>query len=329
MGKKLDQRRKTKESKQSPQQVSVVKKDLVDELHKSARKNFTRRRVILKGINDLLQADLVEMIPYAKENKDFKYILIVINCFSKKVWAEPIKTKTGDDVTEAMRKIFTEMKGKPKNLQTDLGKEFYNKKFGELMKQYKINHYSVYSNKKACIVERVIRTIKNMIWKAFSLQGSYQWLDLLDEIVNRYNNTKHTSIGIAPSKVNKKNEKSILNRFYNHIKMSDMKTKFKVGDYVRISKYRSVFEKGYTPNWSNEIFKIWKVNLTNPTTYMLKDEKDENILGAFYELELQKVKQPGVYLVEKILRRRGNKVYVKWLGFGDDRNSWIDKKNVM
>lgn len=329
MVKKTTQKRGSRKPNQSLQQISTVKRDVVNELHKPARMNFVRRRVIVKGINDLLQADLVEMIPHAKDNKNFKYILVVINCFSKKVWAKPIKNKTGEDVTVAMGEILSEMSIKPKNLQTDLGKEFYNKKFNELMKQNKINHYSVYSNKKACIVERVNRTLKNMMWKAFSLQGSYKWLHLLDEIVNRYNNTKHSSIGMPPSKVTRKNQKSILNEYYNHIKMSDMKTKFKVNDSVRVSKYRNAFNKGYTPNWSNEIFKIWKVNLTNPTTYMLKDENDEKILGAFYEQELQKVKHPNVHLVEKILRRSGNKVYVKWLGLGEDKNSWIDKKNVL
>lgn len=305
-----------------------VKKDIVSELHKPARINFKRRRVIVKGINETLQADLVEMIPYSKENKGFKYILIVIDCFSKYVWALPIKSKNSNEVTAAMGKIVSKLSLPPKNLQTDQGTEFHNDKFKRLMKEHNINHYYVFSTKKASIVERVNRTLKNLMWKQFSLQGSYKWLDILHDIVTQYNDTYHRTIHMKPSDVNSRNEKSILKNVYTHIKIATKNNKYAVGDHVRISKYRGVFDKGYTPNWSNEIFQIRKVRLTNPTTYLLKDEKGEDILGGFYEMELQKVKHPGVYLVEKVLKKKGNKILVKWLGFNNTHNSWIDKKSI-
>lgn len=103
----------------------------------------------------------------------------------------------------------------------------------------------------------------------------------------------------------------------------------KAGDYVRISKYKGIFEKGYTPNWSTEIFKIIKAQNTCPVTYLLEDSRHNPILGAFYKEELQKTKHPEVYLVEKVLKRKGNKVFVKWLGLPNDENSWIDKSNVL
>ena len=133
---------------------------------------------------------------------------------------------------------------------------------------------------------------------------------------------------MKPSQVNKSNEKAILKAAYTRIKIVSNKQKFTVGDNVRISKYRGIFDKGYTPNWSNEIFVIRKINLTNPITYFLKDEKGENILGGFYEMELLKVKHPGVYLVEKVLKKKGNQLYVKWLGFNSTHNSWIDRKTI-
>jgi hypothetical protein len=311
--------------KRSP---SSVQRDVVSELHKPARINFKRRRVIIKGINETLQADLVEMIPYAKENKQFKYILVVIDCFSKYVWTVPVKSKNAKDVTEAMKNVLLQLKYLPKNMQTDQGLEFYNSSFKTLMKKYKINHYSTFSSKKASIVERVNRTLKQLMWKEFSLQGNYKWLSKLDDITKQYNNTYHHTIKMKPSMVNKKNEENILKSVYTHVKIANKNNKYSVGDYVRISKHRSVFEKGYTPNWSNEIFIINKVRLTNPTTYLLKDKKGEDILGGFYEMELQKVKHPDVYLVEKVLKRKGNKLYVKWLGFNQNHNSWIDKSNI-
>lgn len=306
-----------------------IKREVVNELHRPARRNFKRRRVIIRGLNDLFQADLVEMIPYAKINRNYRYILIVINTFSKFVWAFPIKRKSGKEVTEAISKIFTRRQNVPKNLQTDLGKEFYNREFQDLMKKYKINHYSTFSNVKASIVERVNRTLKNMMWKEFSFQGNYKWLSLLPEIVHKYNTTKHHTTAMKPIDINNKNEKEVLKNVYSHIKVVDPKiNKFKVGDFVRISKYREAFEKGYTPNWSNEIFKVIKIKSTNPTTYYITDSRNQEIKGGFYEYELQKVKYPDIYLVEKVLRRKGDKVYVKWLGLNSTHNSWISKNNV-
>lgn len=305
-----------------------IKEDVVNELHKPARIHFKRRRVIVKGLNDLLQADLVEMIPYAKINKDYKYILVVINVFSKFVWCEPVKNKSGKEVTKAMEKILSQMKVTVKNLHTDMGTEFYNKDFKQLLEKWKINHYSTYSNLKASIVERVNRTLKHQMWKQFSLQGNYKWLHILQTIVTTYNNTKHRTTGMKPSAVKKKDEKYLLEHAYNHLKTIDpRKQKFKEGDYVRISKYREAFSKGYTPNWSNEVFKIRKVHQTNPTTYYLEDQEGSEIKGGFYEQELQKVKYPDVYLVEKILKRKGNKLYVKWLGL--NKNSWISKSEIV
>jgi hypothetical protein len=307
--------------------MDKIKKQVVDEIHKQARINFPRRRVIVKSLNDLFQADLVEMIPYSGENNGFKYILVVINCFSKFVWAFPLKTKTGYEVVENMEKVFKQQQ--PKNLQTDMGKEFFNKTFQLLMKKYNINHYNTYSEKKASIVERVNRTLKNLMWKEFNYHGHYRWINLLDNIVQKYNNSKHRTIGMKPSEVKKKHEKKLLNTVYNRIKIVNLSSKFHVGDHVRISKTRGVFDKKYMPIWSTEIFTIKKILLTNPNTYLLQDYQKQDIKGCFYQQQLQKVKHPDVYLVEKILRRKNNKVFVKWLGFDSTHNSWIDKTKIV
>ena len=306
-----------------------IKRTVVNELHKPARKNFKRRRTIVKGLHDLFQADLVEMIPYSKVNKSFKYILVVINAFSKFAWAKPLKTKNGRDVTKAMRSILILTKP-PKNLQTDQGKEFFNADFQKLMKDFNINHYTTYSSVKASIVERLNRTLKGMMWKEFSYRGNYKWTDILEKLVTKYNNTYHKTIGMKPINVNSKNENIILKQSFTKLKTIDPRgLKFKSGDSVRISKFRDLFEKGYTPNWSNEIFKIKKVQMTNPTTYILEDEEKKPILGGFYEKELQKVTYPDVYLVEKVIKRKRNKVLVKWLGLPSSKNSWIDSKNKL
>lgn len=310
--------------------MSKIKKDVVNELHAPARRNFKRRRVILKGWRDLYQADLVEMIPYSKENKGFKYILMVIDAFSKFGWAVPLKNKSGKEVTRAMQTILKNKQLIPKNIQTDHGKEFYNADFKNLMKQHNINHYSSYSTLKSSIVERFNRTIKEKMWKEFSLQGTYKWLDLLPLIIKNYNNTIHRTIGMKPKDVNSRNAKLLLKTVYGSLKVIDRRPrKFNVGDHVRISKHRHAFTKNYTANFTNEIFKISKVQNTMPRTYLLQDIQGENIIGGFYEAELKKVAHPDVYLVEKVIRRKGDKVLVKFLGLDKSHNSWISKKNVL
>lgn len=299
---------------------------VVQELHKNARKNFPRRRFIQKGLDDTWQIDLIDMQKYSKYNRGFKYILACIDTFSKYAWLQPLKSKSGDNVTQGMLNLLkNNLSRRPKNIQSDDGREFFNEKFQALMRKFNVNHYSTYSVMKASIVERFIRTIKNWLWQRFTYNGSYKWIGQeLSDIVNRYNNKIHSTIRIAPVTVNHTNANELLSTVYNHIKVRP-KTKYRYGDYVRISKYKSTFSKGYTGNWSAEIFQVVKVNNTNPVTYQLQDERQQPILGAFYEQELQKVKYPDVYLVEKVLKRKGDKVLVKW--FGIDSTSWINKEN--
>lgn len=305
----------------------MSKLQIVNELHRSARKNYPRRRVITKGIDDLWQCDLVEMIPYARINKGYKYLLTIIDVFSKFAWAEPIKSKSAENVSLALLKVFKQGRV-PKNLQTDNGKEFYNSNFKELMKQYNVNHYSTYSTLKASVCERFNRTLKTSMWREFSYQGSHNWLNMLSKLVKQYNNKRHRTIGMKPVDVTHKNEKILLKTAYSNIKISG-RAKLKIGDHVRISKIKNLFGKGYEPNWSTEVFKIEKIQHTNPITYKLQDLQDNPITGGFYELELLKTKFPNIYLVEKVLRTKGSKAYVKWLGFNKSFNSWVNKSDLI
>lgn len=237
---------------------NMSKIKLVDELHRSARKNFVRRKVEMRGIHDTLQADLVEMIPYAQENNDMKYILVVINIFSKKAYARPLKTKTGHEVTRAMKSILDSIKHQIKNLHVDMGNEFYNNSMKRMLEQRNINMYSTFSTMKASIVERFNRTLKNKMWKRFSLNGSYEWIGMLEDLIFDYNDTRHRTIRMKPNDVSIHDEKRLLTTVYHQPWKITTKTesKFDVGDSVRLSKYKNIFAKGYTPNWTTEIFRI-------------------------------------------------------------------------
>lgn len=279
--------------------ITKAREQVVKELHKPVRTKFKRRRFIQYGLDDTFASDLAQLDQYARENKGFKYILVVIDCFSKFLWTMPLKSKNAQDVTRAMEHILKQSKRIPKKMVTDNGKEYYNASFQALMNKHNIHHYSTFSILKASIAERVIRTIKEKLFRLFTLNGNHKWIDLLEQVTTSYNNTKHHTIGLKPKDVTKNNEKQLLSNVYNHLKVVAMQ-KFNVGDIVRISKAKHVFEKGYVPNWTTELFKIASVKITNPTTYLLEDMSGQPISGGFYEAELQKTKQPDVFLIEQI-----------------------------
>lgn len=309
-----------------------IRKQIVDELHKPARVNFPRRNTVIKGINDLYQCDLIEVQPYSKINRGYRYILTFINCFTKFAAATPLKDKTGKIVAAAVENIIKGGKHKIKHLQTDDGKEYFNKVFSNLMQKYNINHYSTKSDKKAAIVERFNRTLKGAMYKSFSNRGTYVWYDILPTLINDYNNKVHRTIGMKPIEVNKKNEKLVLHRILKNTKPKEEKMKpiaFNTGDKVRISKYKGVFSKKYLPNWTNEVFTIHRVQPTIPETYILKDNRGEIVQGGFYGHELLKTKVSDVYLVQKVLKRKKDKVLVRWLGFDKTADSWIHKKDLI
>lgn len=305
----------------------MSKLQVVKELHRDARKHFPRRCSNMRGIADTLQADLIELPP----DRQMKYCLTVIDTFSKKAYAHPLKTKTAHEVTVAMRSILDSIGRRVKNLQVDMGREFYNAEMTNLCETRHINRYSSFSTMKAAIVERFNRTLKKKLYQQFSLNGDYKWVDILPDMLREYNTTRHRTIKMPPNDVDSDNEQHLLDTVYNYKRIIKPKISntFKIGDKVRLSKYKHVFEKGYLPSWTTEIFTISKIQYTEPITYLLVDWQGNEIKGSVYAEEMQLVKYPNVYLVEKILRKKGSKVYVKWLGFDNRFNSWIDENDVL
>ena len=145
--------------------------------------------------------------------------------------------------------------------------------------------YSTYNEGKSVVAERFIRTLKNKLYKHMTATGKNVYYDVLDDIVNEDNNTKHNTIKMKPKDVEDDNNKGV------YIDENNKKdSRFNVGDRVRISKFKNIFAKGYTPNWSREIFIVNKINDIVPYTYNLKDLNDKEIIGSFYDRELQKTK---------------------------------------
>ncbi len=313
-----------------------IRESIAKEIHAPARRNYNRRHVKVLSFKDLFQADLVEMVEHAPVNDGYRYILTVIDVFSKFAWVRPVLRKDGRSVSEAMRDILASTVDRkpflkpPKFLQTDSGKEFYNRQFQNMLNEFGITLYSSHSVKKASVIERFNRTLKTKMWVKFSSLGTFRWIDLLPGLISDYNNSMHRTIKMKPCDVKKRDEQKLREiHTYNHRLPRRGKVKFKVGDYVRINSIKGVFEKGYEPNWSTGIYKIAEVCPTAPVTYKLKHYDGTPIPGGFYNEEIRKTQFKDIYLVEKIVQRRGNRVLVKWLGFPNSSNTWENIRNII
>ena len=302
--------------------------DLSQELNKPVINKFERKKIVVNHIDEIHSCDLVEMTKYSRMNKGYKYIFTNIDIFSKYVWSFPIKSKKISDIKPCFEKIFKERK--PKYIWSDQESSFFSKEMLKFFEDNNVKIYHTYSNLKAVVIERFNRSLRELMMKEFVKNNNTVWYNILPELIKKYNNRYHRTIKMRPIDVNKTNEKHIKNTVYNY-DITNKKPKFKIDDLVRISlKRRELFDKP-TGNikWSEELFKIYKINKSNVINYQLKDMNDEIIKGIFYEKELQLTKNiSDEYIIEKILKTNKNKIYVKWRGYSNNFNSWIDKNSV-
>ena len=303
---------------------------LSNELHKPRKINFERRKVISNNIDHIWGIDLITMIKYSKQNKNYKYILTVIDYFSKYSWCYPLKTKKSEEIINSFKDIFKKSKRKPKLIQSDQGTEFTNNQTQTFFKNNDIKWYHTFNRDIKCsICERYNRTILNRIYKNFTLNNNTIWINDLNKLTNEYNNSYHRSIKMKPINASKKsNENIIRNNLYN-FKYTNKKPKFTIGDRVRVSLLKNTFEKSYTSNYSQEIFIIDDIKTSNVHYYFLKDLNGEKIDGMFYEQELLKTKQNDLYIIEKIIKKVGNKYLVKWKNYPDKFNSYVNQNDIV
>ena len=303
---------------------------MANELHKPVRKKFLKRFVFVRHVDDIWGADLVELPTLSKKNSGFRYILMVIDIFSKFGWSVPLKTKTGKEVASALRTIFKE--NKPAKLWVDKGREFYNRDVAELLKKNNIEIYSTNNDEKCSVVERWNRTIKTQLWRYFSANGTQKYTDILQPLMRKYNSTKHRSIGMTPTDARRPSnyQQVFKNLYFKKVQSRNKEPKYKVGDKVRISVKKDLFEKGFTINWSDKIYSVTEVLNTLPPTYKIKDDREE-IKGTFYEQELQKTSQ-DIFRIEKVLRWKkqdGKRIArVKWVGYDSSYNSWVPESEI-
>jgi hypothetical protein len=320
--------------------TNITRQDVIDflsgeiayTLHRRAVRRYPRNPIIVSRPNEMAQSDLIDMQKYAPDNNGFRYILTLIDVFSKKAFAIPIKGKTGRAVSEALKEIFTQYV--PKNLQTDEGSEYKNKEVQSLLKKYNI-HYFVARNEhiKCSIVERFHRTLLSKIHKYFTATGTRRYCDKLDSFMKAYNNSVHRSIKMTPNDVNDNNRRKVFRNLYGTNTLRELLKRqyrqkvMKEGDNVRIQAPKGTFTKGYLQNFTDRIYKIDRpMRGVRRPVYRLKEYDGKVIKGNFYPEEVQKVREGDLFRV-RILgeRKRGGEKQnlIEWVEYPDYEPEWI------
>ena len=257
------------------------KKDIAKEIFSPVIKKFDRIKIIPHYKDECWSIDLIDRSSLSKYNKNYKFIFTIIDNHTKYAWAIPLEDKSGKSTTTAFKNLLETSKRKPHKIWSDRGKEFYNTTFLDFLKQNEIQIYSTNSDLKAVFAERFNRTLLDLIKKPMYIEGKACWLNHINSALDKYNNRVHGTTKMTPFEMVTNTNK------INNIKINknEKLPKFQVGDYVRVPDKRNLYSKGYTTNWNRELFKIHKFNPTNPVTYGLIDENNEQIQGKYYEQE--------------------------------------------
>ena len=226
---------------------------LADELHKPIIRKFNKRKVYSQFKDNIWGVDLADMQSLSRKKKSIKYLLCAIDLYSKYAFVIPLKDKKGISIVNAFDKIIKQSNRKPNKIWVDQGGEFYNNVFEKWLSDNDINMYSTYNEGKSEVAERFIRTLKNKLYKHMTATGKNVYYDVLDDVVNKYNNSKHSTLKMKPIDVGDNNKRVYIDEH------NEKDSRFKVGDRVRISRSKNIFAKGYNPNWSKEIFIVDKI----------------------------------------------------------------------
>ena len=254
----------------------------IDEIYsKAPKKNYETNKIIYNNLDEIWSIDLADMIDYKiSNNKGYRYIFIIIDNFSRFLWAIPLKNYHSQTITNEFSNILTTSKRKPLKIESDRGMEWNNSIFQNLLITKKIHHYSRSTDKGPSIVERVIRTIRNLLKKPVFERGNADWLSELPSVIKQYNNTIHHSIKMTPIQASKKsNEKIVCNKLRD--KRKTQKPKNKLGDLVRTADIKRVFSKGDSRNWSYKLYTITEVVHHSVPSYRvdyLLERYNENLL---------------------------------------------------
>ncbi len=213
--------------------------------------------MILKGPRENICVDLIDFQAFSRQNGGYNWLLVALDGFTKELWVEPVKKKTTAEVATAFERILKQAKGKLRFCFSDMGLEFTGKSFQDLMSKHGITHYVSRTKRKSWMCERVIKTIKTLLFKYFTQEGTRRYLEVLPKIVKAYNNTPHSSHGYKPSNIKPSDIDDVFFKLFSRIAQKPVPSpKFKIGDTVRIAKNRLTFQKGYEQSLTDDVFMV-------------------------------------------------------------------------
>ncbi|KAL3105900.1 hypothetical protein niasHT_028344 [Heterodera trifolii] len=264
-------------------------------LHRQAKRRYRRLPTLAPGLHTEWQADLAIFDRLAKQNSGYKYLLVCIDTLSRQVFVEPVKTKTSTNMIIAFGRIFKRSKYIPWKVLTDQGKEFTARAVQHFFRAKDIEHFCMLTSPQfhAGMAERANRSIKERVYRYFTERNTYKWIDVVQDIVRAINHSPNSTIGMCPADVNFKNAEALRQKLHNAAEnVGRRQPRYRVGDRVRIEKYKHVFQKGYLPRFTNELFTVTEVHTErSPVVYRLRDDHNEIISGTveqqFVQIEWQ------------------------------------------
>ena len=309
-------------------------------LHREYKKPKYRNPIYVYSLREHIQMDLIDMALYKNHNDGITFIMVAVDAFSKKAWVKPMINKSANVSLEKIKELVQEIQPPMKALFLDRGTEFKNKKVQDFLREQNIKMIHPYSETKAPIAERFNRTLKDLIFKYFDAVQSERYIDVLDDLVSSYNNRGHRTLRyLTPNEAEKEENKAkvicALSDYYVKATggVKKRRPKYAVGQKVRIKILPDKLARGFKARFKEEHFEIVSINTKMPLPmYRIKSLNDgETIRGGFYANELQPI-EGDVFKIEKVLKEKtvkGKKLlFVKWIGYDDIHNSWIEEDNV-
>jgi hypothetical protein len=307
-------------------------------LHREFKKPKYTNPIYVYSLREQVQMDLIDMQPFAKFNDGINYVMVAIDTFSKKAWVKAMTNKSASVSLAKIKELVAEIKPKMKAVFLDRGTEFKNKFVQAFLREQNIKMIHPYSETKAAGAERFNRTLKNLIYRHFGGK-TYKYIDVLDDLVSSYNNRGHSTLQyLTPNDAEKEENKSkvlcALNMYYTKAVGGVRRhpVKYQVGQKVRIQASIGKLDRGFQETFKDEPFEIVSINTRMPIPmYRIKSLNDNEIVrGGFYANNLQPIE--GTVFKLTVLKeevRRGKKRYfVKWQGFDDSHNSWVDESAI-
>ena len=257
-------------------------KIFINEIYsKPPRKNYATNKTDVYHIDDIWSLDILDLKDYGPENnRGYRYVLVIIDNFSKFGWTSPLKNKNAQTIKDSFENILINSKRKPNLIETDRGKEFYNNIFQDFLNKNDIKLYSRNTSLGAVFAERFNRTIRDLLKKIVFEKGDGNWIDILQTITKQYNNRIHSSTKLTPIQASlKKNEGYVYKNLLD--KRKKVKPKFQINDLVRTADLKKTFSKGDTTSWSYKLYKITEIVKDTIPAYKidgLKERYNEALL---------------------------------------------------